>query len=269
MRRLSGVLLAGAMLLLPAFSQSALRCSRRPPRRNSRWTATSRSGRVSIRPDKTADYEQIMGKVKEALAKSEAPEAKQQLAGWKVIKSAKPHARWQHRLHARHHSRVPEADYIDPEHRCTRCSRIRRSRRRFYDQYRGALNAATCSASARARSRSTLVEVSRPRRTATVAFDQSHERCAPAARGSLCRLETSLDANRIHCVACRDDERRDARGAQAPVPRACLRRRPCRPPPAPQAPAVPVQPVPAPVVPGAGRAARAARCADLHRARRE
>jgi hypothetical protein len=45
---------------------------------------------VSIRPDKTADYEQILTKVKEALTKSQAPEAKQQLAGWRVIKAAKP-----------------------------------------------------------------------------------------------------------------------------------------------------------------------------------
>jgi len=44
----------------------------------------------AINPDKTADYEQVIAKLKDALSKSEAPEAKQQLAGWKVIKNATP-----------------------------------------------------------------------------------------------------------------------------------------------------------------------------------
>src|SRR5207244_3811207 len=39
-----------------------------------------------IKPDKTADFEAVMAKVKEALAKSEKPERKQQAAGWKVFK---------------------------------------------------------------------------------------------------------------------------------------------------------------------------------------
>ena len=43
-----------------------------------------------IKPDKTADFEMIMGKLKEALSKSEKPERKQQAAGWKVFKSADP-----------------------------------------------------------------------------------------------------------------------------------------------------------------------------------
>jgi hypothetical protein len=44
----------------------------------------------AINPDKTADYEGVITKLKDALTKSEAPEAKQQLAGWKVIKNATP-----------------------------------------------------------------------------------------------------------------------------------------------------------------------------------
>jgi hypothetical protein len=44
----------------------------------------------AINPDKTADYEKVLTTLKEALTKSEAPEAKQQLAGWKVIKNAMP-----------------------------------------------------------------------------------------------------------------------------------------------------------------------------------
>src|SRR5215475_7234656 len=43
-----------------------------------------------IKPDKTADFEMVMAKLREALEKSEKPERKQQAAGWKVFKSADP-----------------------------------------------------------------------------------------------------------------------------------------------------------------------------------
>ena len=43
-----------------------------------------------IKPDKTADFESVMAKVKEALAKSEKPERKAQAAGWKIFKTAEP-----------------------------------------------------------------------------------------------------------------------------------------------------------------------------------
>ena len=43
-----------------------------------------------IKPDKTADFEAVMAKLKEALAKSEKPERKQQAEGWKIFKSADP-----------------------------------------------------------------------------------------------------------------------------------------------------------------------------------
>jgi len=42
---------------------------------------------ITVKPDKTGDFEMVMGKVKEALAKSEKPERKQQAAGWKVFKA--------------------------------------------------------------------------------------------------------------------------------------------------------------------------------------
>ena len=41
-----------------------------------------------IKPDKTADFEMIVGKLKEALAKSDKPERKQQAAGWTFFKAA-------------------------------------------------------------------------------------------------------------------------------------------------------------------------------------
>jgi hypothetical protein len=43
-----------------------------------------------IKPDKTADFEAVMGKLKEALQKSDHPERKQQAASWKVFKSPEP-----------------------------------------------------------------------------------------------------------------------------------------------------------------------------------
>ena len=43
-----------------------------------------------VKPDKTADVEMVMGKVKEALAKSEKPERKAQAEGWKIFKTDLP-----------------------------------------------------------------------------------------------------------------------------------------------------------------------------------
>jgi cytochrome c5 len=42
---------------------------------------------VFIKPDKTADFDMVLEKVKESLAKSENAERKQQAAGWTVFKS--------------------------------------------------------------------------------------------------------------------------------------------------------------------------------------
>jgi hypothetical protein len=45
-----------------------------------------------IKADKTADFEAVVVKLKEALQKSEKPERKQQAASWKVFKSPEPAA---------------------------------------------------------------------------------------------------------------------------------------------------------------------------------
>src|SRR3954470_5398126 len=93
MRRLFGVFLAGAILTLPAFSQSAF--AQQAPQK---FTIEGQTAilMVSVKADKTADYEQVLAKLKDALSKSEAPEAKQQAAGWKVVKTAKaqPDGTW-------------------------------------------------------------------------------------------------------------------------------------------------------------------------------
>lgn len=41
-----------------------------------------------IKPDKTADFELVLGRLKEALQKSENPRRREQAAGWKVFKSS-------------------------------------------------------------------------------------------------------------------------------------------------------------------------------------
>jgi hypothetical protein len=43
-----------------------------------------------IKPDKTGDFEAVIARLKEALAKSANPERKQQAASWKVFKSPEP-----------------------------------------------------------------------------------------------------------------------------------------------------------------------------------
>lgn len=40
----------------------------------------------TIKPDKVADFEMVMGRVKEALAKSDDPQRKQQALSWRVFK---------------------------------------------------------------------------------------------------------------------------------------------------------------------------------------
>jgi hypothetical protein len=45
-----------------------------------------------IKADKTADFEAVVAKLKEALQKSEKPERKQQAASWKVFRSPDPAA---------------------------------------------------------------------------------------------------------------------------------------------------------------------------------
>jgi len=45
---------------------------------------------VQIKPDKTADYEAVVKKLREAVQKTDKPELKQQAAGWKIYKSEGP-----------------------------------------------------------------------------------------------------------------------------------------------------------------------------------
>jgi len=90
MRRLSGVLLACAMVMVPALSHRDGDVFAQAAPQKTTFTGDVVLWAFPIKADKAADFEKVISKLKEALSKSEAPEAKQQLAGWKVIKNAAP-----------------------------------------------------------------------------------------------------------------------------------------------------------------------------------
>jgi hypothetical protein len=137
MRRLSGVLLAGAVLILPAFSQSAFAQS--APQKTT-YTGETVLAAYTVNPGKDADYEKVIATLKDSLMKSERPEAKQQLAGWKIVKNsaAQPDGS---SLYVHVITPVKDADYSitnlvyevvkDPT-----------EQKAFYDLYRGALKQA-------------------------------------------------------------------------------------------------------------------------------
>lgn len=72
----------------PAQQQPAQQAQTQPTKR----VFASDAGMVLnfIKPDKTADFEAIVGKLKQALQQSEKPERKQQARSWKVFKAAEP-----------------------------------------------------------------------------------------------------------------------------------------------------------------------------------
>lgn len=160
MRRLSGVVLAGAILMLPAFShrsfaqdaaagqpaaqqpagqQPAQQQQAQEPQKTT-YTGEVVIAAYAVNPDKTADYEQVIATLKDSLSKSTRPEAKQQLAGWKVMRAMTPQPDgaivYVHVITPV----VPDADYsitnlvyeavTDPMERIN-----------FYNLYRGALKA--------------------------------------------------------------------------------------------------------------------------------
>lgn len=137
MRRLSGVLLAGAVLILPAFSQTAF--AQAPPQKTT-YTGEVVLAAYTVNAGKDADYEKVISTLKDSLAKSERPDAKQQLAGWKIIKNsaAQPDGS---SLYVHVITPVKDADYSitnlvyevvkDPT-----------EQKAFYDLYRGALKQA-------------------------------------------------------------------------------------------------------------------------------
>jgi hypothetical protein len=69
------------MLVLPQLSQNAFAQGQKTT-----YTGDVVIAGYAINADKVADYEKVVATLKDSLTKSPRPEAKQQLAGWKVIK---------------------------------------------------------------------------------------------------------------------------------------------------------------------------------------
>jgi hypothetical protein len=143
MRRLSAVLLAGAILTLPAFSQSAFaqdaatQKPATPPPQKTTYNGDAVMIAYAINPGKEADYEQVLAKLKAGLEKSPRPEAKQQLAGWKVIKNDAKQADGSSVYVHIISPIVPDADYSITNIVYETASD--EEKRAFYDLYKGAL----------------------------------------------------------------------------------------------------------------------------------
>jgi hypothetical protein len=139
MRRLSGVLLAGAILMLPASHQNVFAQAAAQAPQKTTFTGEVVIAAYTINAGKEADYEKVIAQLKDALQKSARPEAKQQLAGWQIIKNSAAQADGS-LLYVHIIKPVPEADYsitnlvyevvTDPT-----------ARTDFYNLYRGALKA--------------------------------------------------------------------------------------------------------------------------------
>jgi hypothetical protein len=142
MRRPLAKLLAAGLIALPLMGH--LRAAPAPQDAAQAPQKVTFTGDVvlwafTINPDKASDYEQVLAKLKEALQKIERPEAKQQAAGWKVIKNPVPQSDGS-LLYIHIINPVPNADYTisalvyeafpDPK-----------ERQAFYEQYRAALKA--------------------------------------------------------------------------------------------------------------------------------
>jgi hypothetical protein len=148
MRRLSGVVLAGAILILPAFSQSAWAQEaqpqpqqQQPAPQKTTFTGDAVLWAFEVHPGKEADYEQVIAKLKDALTKSTRPEAKQQLAGWKVIKNATAQPNGGGFVYVHVISPVvKDADYSITN--IVYETSTDDEKRAFYDLYRGALKQA-------------------------------------------------------------------------------------------------------------------------------
>jgi hypothetical protein len=96
-------LVVGALATSTAYAQTQTQTpptQQPPPAQPAQQAQTPPAARVFasdagmvlnfIKPDKTADFEAVMAKLKQALQKSEKPERKQQAASWKIFKSPEP-----------------------------------------------------------------------------------------------------------------------------------------------------------------------------------
>ena len=90
------VFVSGVALVAVTLAGASTAAAQEPPKPPDKPVLTINSDAaivtLLIKPDKTADFELVLNKLKEALAKSEKPERKQQAASWRVYKSDAPGA---------------------------------------------------------------------------------------------------------------------------------------------------------------------------------
>jgi hypothetical protein len=90
---LAGVLLLWGLLARPALAQQSAQPAASPQTQQVERAPrvfASDAGLVLnfVKPDKTGDFEEVIGRLREALQKSGKPERKQQAASWKVFRAA-------------------------------------------------------------------------------------------------------------------------------------------------------------------------------------
>jgi hypothetical protein len=84
-------ILVGALSAASVHAAQAAPAAQAEPAKNPFMFMSDASLLINyVKPDKTADFEMVMNKVKEALGKSEKPERKAQAEGWKVFKTDLP-----------------------------------------------------------------------------------------------------------------------------------------------------------------------------------
>jgi len=86
----TATLLLMAVMVAPAWGVDVAAQSSAPAHQKLTFEGDTALWTMAIKPDKTADFEQIMKKLQEALLKSADPQRRQQAAGWKVMKISKP-----------------------------------------------------------------------------------------------------------------------------------------------------------------------------------
>ena len=108
MRRPSGILLAGAIMVLPLFSQHDAAAAPAPAQEQAKpatpppvnFTGGVVLWAFTINPDKTGDYEQVRETLKAALQTIARREARQRLAGWASVRNVAPRSRMKRAMRA-------------------------------------------------------------------------------------------------------------------------------------------------------------------------
>jgi len=133
-----GCAAAIAALLAVAVSAQEPASQPQPQRQKLTFAGDLALWTVAIKPDKTADFERIMARVRDALSKSPDTLRQRQAAGWKVMKIEKPlpdgNIAYVHVINPV----VPEADYTVMQ---ILYDAFPDERQALYDSYRGAFAA--------------------------------------------------------------------------------------------------------------------------------